>query len=250
VLFRNGLPVFIRCRPSRPDDGGLEGEVGRLLECAAATGNELAPESVWTGSEDSRLFEAARETVRQYPRLLGLNISRPALAASLARERTAMLLVKLFGWAAVAGLFFSIIQFTQLQQLRSSMESFSRESISLYAEVLGSEERIVDPLSQARGKLADLRGSGRSESTLSLTLSHLGRTWLDGDAPRKDFPVLEQLRYTTDGADITGTADRMEWIQALRAAADTGGYRAALGDIQQIPGGGLRFTLSLRRDAQ
>ena len=250
VIFRDGLPVFIRCRQSRSDDGGIEGEIRRLVECAEAAGHELAPESVWTGTEERRLFEAARETVRQYPRLLGINISRPALAASLARERTAMLLVKLFGWAAVAGLFFTLIQFTHLQQLRSSMDRFSRESVSLYAEIFGSGERIVDPLSQARGKLAELRGSGRSENTLSMTLSHLGRTWLDGDVQRKDFPVLEQLRYSAEGADITGTAGSMESIQALRTAADTGGFRAALGDIQQIPGGGLRFTLSLRRDAQ
>jgi hypothetical protein len=40
----------------------------------------------------------------------------------------------------------------------------------------------------------------------------------------------------------------MEAIQALRAAADSRGFRASLGDIQQIPGGGLRFSLSLRRD--
>ena len=67
---------------------------------------------------------------------------------------------------------------------------------------------------------------------------------------RDDFPLVEQLRYTGEGADITGTAEKMESIQALRTTADSGGFRATLGDIQQIPGGGLRFTLSLRRDSQ
>ncbi|HRV97723.1 MAG TPA: hypothetical protein P5201_03985, partial [Aminobacteriaceae bacterium] len=116
--------------------------------------------------------------------------------------------------------------------------------------IFGQNERVVDPLSQARAKLAELRGQGRTENSLSRTLSHLGRTWLDGNKKKAGYPVLEQLRYSADGADITGTAEKMEAIQALRLAADSGGYKASLGDIQQIPGGGLRFTLSLRRDAQ
>ncbi|HPR90448.1 MAG TPA: hypothetical protein PLD93_03325, partial [Synergistaceae bacterium] len=115
---------------------------------------------------------------------------------------------------------------------------------------IGPDERIVDPLSQARGKLAELKGQGKNENSLSRMLSHLGRTWLNGDQRKEDFPVLEQLRFSSEGADITGTAEKMESIQDLRTVADGSGYRAALGDIQQIPGGGLRFTLSLRRDLQ
>jgi hypothetical protein len=58
------------------------------------------------------------------------------------------------------------------------------------------------------------------------------------------------MRYTGESAELTGTAQTMEAIQALRSAADSGGFRASLGDIQQIPGGGLRFSLSLRRNDQ
>ena len=188
--------------------------------------------------------------MKQYPKLLELNISKPALAASLARERTARMLLKACGWAAAAGILFSLIQYTMLSQLRSSVETFTNEGTSLYREIFGQNERVVDPLSQARAKLAELRGQGRTENSLSRTLSHLGRTWLDGNKKKAGYPVLEQLRYSADGADITGTAEKMEAIQALRLAADSGGYKASLGDIQQIPGGGLRFTLSLRRDAQ
>lgn len=250
ALFRNGLPLFIRTRPSAADDGGIDAEVRRLAEYAAAIGVELSHETIWRSSQKEALLDSARETVKQFPRLLELNISRPALAASLARERTARMLLKVLGWTAAAGIFLSIIQFSLLFQLRASLESFSKEGTLLYREVFGQNERVVDPLSQVRGKLAELKGQGKTENTLSRMLSHLGRTWLDGDERKGDFPVLEQLRYTGDGADITGTAEKMESIQALRTNADGGGYRATLGDIQQIPGGGLRFTLSLRRDAQ
>ena len=250
VFFRNGLPVFLRCRVSTPSDGGIEGEVQRLVDYVSALGTEIASDSVWTSSKEQELLEVARETVKQFPKLLELNISRSALAASLARERTARLLLKVCGWTAAAGILFSLIQYTMLFQLRSSLETFAEDGTSIYREIFGQNERVVDPLSQARSKLAALRGQGRTENSLSRTLSHLGRTWLDGNKKKADFPVLEQLRYSADGADITGTAEKMEAIQALRVAADSGGYRASLGDIQQIPGGGLRFTLSLRRDVQ
>ncbi len=250
AFFRNGLPVFIRTRATAPDDGGIEAEVRCIQEYAAAVGIELSPESIWRSSQKEALFESTRETLKQFPRFLELNISRPALAASLARERTASMLLKIFGWATAAGVFLSIIQFSMLFQLRSSLESFTQEGASLYREVFGPDERIVDPLSQARGKLAELKGQGKNENSLSRMLSHLGRTWLNGDQRKEDFPVLEQLRFSSEGADITGTAEKMESIQDLRTVADGSGYRAALGDIQQIPGGGLRFTLSLRRDLQ
>lgn len=250
AFFRNGSPVFIRCRLSNPDDGGIDAEVRRLAECVAALGHDIVPASIWVGSQSQELLDAARETAQQFPRLLDLNISRSALAASLARERTARMLLRFLGWAAAAGFFFSVIQLALGYHLRSSIETFSTEGAALYRDVFGRGERAVDPLSQARGKLMELRGRGRTENTLSRVLSHLGRAWLDGNSRRTDFPMLEQMRYTGDGTDITGTAEKMESIQNLRSNADGGGYRATLGDIQQIPGGGLRFTLSLRRDAQ
>ena len=250
ALFHGGLPVFIRCRASSPEDGGIEAEVRRVTEWATSMGHELAPESVWRSSNEEALFESARETATRYPKLLEFNISRPALAASLARERTARILLKTLGWAAAAGILLSVIQWTSLFQLRSSIQRYTDEGIALYQEVFGRNDRVVDPLSQAKGKLAELKNGGKSESSLSSLLSHLGNTWLDGAKRRKDFPVLEQMHYTGDMADFTGTAEKMESIEALRTTADENGYRAVLGDIQQIPGGGLRFTLTLRGSAQ
>lgn len=250
ALFKEGMPLFIRCRTPAPDDGGVYGSAKRLQALAASMGVEVALEDVWRSTDSGELLESARETVRQFPRLAELNISRQALALSLARERTARIFLKFLGRVAVAGLFMCVIQYSLLLQLRTSIESYAAEGAALYREVFGQGERVVDPLSQAREKLAALRGQGKTESGFSRVLSHLGRTWYDGEHRKEDFPLLEQLRYTGEGADVTGTAEKMESIQALRSAADSGGFRATLGDIQQIPGGGLRFTLSLRGSRQ
>ncbi|MDI9370538.1 MAG: type II secretion system protein GspL [Synergistota bacterium] len=250
AVFKDGMPVNLNCRDSSPDDGDMEGETRRAMALATAAGMELSADGVWSSDRAEDLLESARETVTRFPRLTEINISRPALAASLARERTARLFLKFLGCAAAAGVVMCIVQFTMLGQLRSSMSYFADEGIALYQDVFGKNERVVDPLSQAKEKLAALRGHGKSESDFSGILAHMGRTWLDEEGRKDGFPLVEQLRYTGETADITGTAEKMESIQALRTAADSGGFRATLGDIQQIPGGGLRFTLSLRRSSQ
>lgn len=250
AVFRNGLPAFIRCRASHPADKGIDEEVKMCMQYAAEVGMTLAPDSVWVATGEHDLLTAAKETVKKFPRYLEFNISRPAIASSLSRERTALLLVKTALCALLAGLLFCGIQFLETRRLSLSVENYTAESATLFREAFGASERVVDPLSQARRTLADLRGQGETENSFSQTLAHLGRTWLDGENKRKNLPVLEQLRYSGDGADITGTAENMESIQLLRENAGSGGYRATLGDIQQIPGGGLRFTLSLRRENQ
>lgn len=250
AVFRNGLPVFLRCRSSEAMGKEIDEEIKLCTQIAAASGMTVAPDSVQVLFEDHLLLTTAKETVKKYPRYLSFNISRPAIASSLSRERAVLMLVRTAACFGIAGLLFCGVQFLEVRRLKVAIEQYAAESASLFQDVFGAGERIVDPLSQARRAMAELRGQGKAENSFSLTLSHLGRTWLDGEEKRKNLPVLEQLRYSGDGADIIGTAENMESIQLLRGAAGSGGYRASLGDIQQIPGGGLRFTLSVRRAEQ
>ena len=227
----------------------MDSEVRLCREFALASGHGELLSSVWTGTSPGELLEAARQTAERFPAFLSVDISRPALEASLARERTARVLRNFSAAVALLGTFFCAVQFSLSLQVSSSLDRLSAEAASLYREIAGGTERIVDPLSQARGKLAELKGTGGDDSSLSLFLAHLGRAWTGGETGRKPgFPILDQMRYTGGSAELTGTAQTMEAIQALRSAADSGGFRASLGDIQQIPGGGLRFSLSLRRN--
>jgi hypothetical protein len=255
AVFSRGIPLFCRCgsgeeeTPASEEGDGMDSEVRLCREFALASGHGELLSSVWTGTSPGELLEAARQTAERFPAFLSVDISRPALEASLARERTARVLRNFSAAVALLGTFFCAVQFSLSLQVRSSLDRLSAEAASLYREIAGGTERIVDPLSQARGKLAELKGTGGDDSSLSLFLAHLGRAWTGGETGRKPgFPILDQMRYTGGSAELTGTAQTMEAIQALRSAADSGGFRASLGDIQQIPGGGLRFSLSLRRN--
>lgn len=250
ALFDKGIPLFARCGPLREEtsaEEALDGEVRLCREYALAVGKEALASSVWTGSSGEDLLEAARQTVTRFPSFRSLNISRLALRASLARERTALLLKNFSAAVALSGLLFCAAQFILSAQGRSSMEKLALEGAALYREIAAPGERVVDPLSQAKGKVAELKGGGEEEGALIPLLSHLGRAWtgLGGDSP-----VIEQLRYSEGGAEITGTAPVMEAIQSLQSALNGEGFTSSLGDVQQIPGGGLRFSLSLRRAAQ
>jgi hypothetical protein len=257
AVFSGGIPLFCRCgseedgAPAPEEGDGMDREIRLCREFALASGHGGLVSSVWTGSSAKELLDACRETAARYPAFLSVNISRPSLEASLARERTALVLRNFAAAAFFLGAVFCAAQFTLTMQVRSSLDRIASESAALYREIAGPGERIVDPLSQARGKLAELKGSGGDDSSLSLFLGHLGRAWTGGEGERKSgFPVLEQMRYTGGSAELTGTAGAMEAIQELRSAVDGGGFRASLGDIQQIPGGGLRFSLSLRRERE
>ncbi|GAB1399786.1 hypothetical protein MASR2M79_01550 [Aminivibrio sp.] len=247
ALFRKGVPLFCRCRAPEGEEDGAEEEKRWCLDLAASLGEEMGEEDIWIGEGEELLRSAAEATASRYPAFFSVNFSRPALAASRARERTAGMYRRLAAWAAAAGLFFCLIQWTLAGQIRSSVAAFSQQGETLYREVFGSGERVVDPLSQARGKIALLSGGGKKDNSLSLLLARLGKAWTEEGSRRGDFPVLEQLRFSGEGLDVTGTAERMEAISALRTAAGGEGFRPSIGDIQQIPGGGLRFTLSLKR---
>ncbi len=247
ALFRKGVPLFCRCRAPEGEEDGAEEEKRWCLDLAASLGEEMGEEDIWIGEGEELLRSAAEATASRYPAFFSVNFSRPALAASRARERTAGMYRRLAAWAAAAGFFFCLIQWTLAGQIRSSVAAFSQQGETLYREVFGSGERVVDPLSQARGKIALLSGGGKKDNSLSLLLARLGKAWTEEGSRRGDFPVLEQLRFSGEGLDVTGTAERMEAISALRTAAGGEGFRPSIGDIQQIPGGGLRFTLSLKR---
>jgi len=245
AVFEDGVPLL--CRSGVSAQWNTDDEIRLCREyCLAGEKEALAAEPrVITGREE--LLKAARETVARFPEYLEIDLSRPALDAARARERTARALWRLSAAAALFGTVFSVFQYTLFLRIRSSIDLLASESAALYRETAGGTERIVDPLSQARGKLAALKGDGDNGDTLTGFLSHLGSAWSGEKDGKETFPVLEQMRYAGEGADLTGTAQSMESIQSLRRSLDSGGFQASLGDIQQVPGGGLRFSLSLRR---
>ena len=60
-----------------------------------------------------------------------------------------------------------------------------------------------------------------------------------------DTMRLDALRYGIERTELEGRAQKTEEIQTLREALSKNGFSVRLGDVQQIPGGGMRFSLHL-----
>ena len=101
--------------------------------------------------------------------------------------------------------------------------------------------KIVDPVSQARGKLNAARG-GEKGLILEEMLARLGAST---KAAGETSVLVESLRYNAEGSDLLGSVPDMEKLQAFQKELSAV-FRTQLGDIQQVPGGGLRFSMNLR----
>lgn len=114
---------------------------------------------------------------------------------------------------------------------------------ALYRETFPGSGVVRDPLSQARARLRQRETGAETEDVaLVEVLGAVGTAWDDKELRGVS---LETLRYNPDGADLTGTAVDVAEIDRLQQRFDGSGFVSNLGDIQQIGGGRLRFTLSL-----
>jgi len=196
------------------------------------------------GSADADVQEHGMRTIRAYPAYEHLDLSTGGADLLEQRERTAGLFMKTARGALAAGLLFALISGGLFFQ-----RSFLKDTIALHPEnvyALSFGERSRQPLASAGSKLASLQNGGRDASLQGL-LRTLGPVW--GELPGTGSIVIETLRYSTEKTDLLGTAKDNNSIGRLRALLEERGFSAKTDNIQQVPGGGLRFSLSITRGA-
>ena len=79
--------------------------------------------------------------------------------------------------------------------------------------------------------------------TLEQTLSNFSAAWKN--CPEASNITMDSVRYGTERTEIQGLADGMTSIQALSGALEKNGFTSKVGDVQQVPGSGMRFSLTL-----
>jgi hypothetical protein len=105
-------------------------------------------------------------------------------------------------------------------------------------------ENSKQPLSQALAKLRSLRSVGADTSFNSI-IRDITSAW-EGLGVSDDISI-ETMRFGAENTDLTGTAKSNESIQRLRVLLTDKGLAPKTDNIQQIPGGNLRFSLSISR---
>lgn len=244
TLFVDGVPVLYRWQPEQRKD--LESET--LWMKAYCRDMEVEVNSFVsiniTSDNAGRLVEDCRKTVKILPHLMDYNLSRRVLDSAVIFEKVGKKLSLISTWLILAALLFGLSGFFRFQSLENQALALKKESIKVYKKTFGSSGRVRDPLSQAKLKLRD-RTSAPNRKSLEDGLRIISRSWVKTDLGRIS---IDSLRYGEDGVEIVGTATEVSLVQnfqkRLKKASTTSVVH--LGDIQQVPGGGLRYSLDLR----
>ena len=193
-------------------------------------------------SQRERFLQEAPRGYGALPFLGDFDLSLRGAAHAESRSRSLHTLRRLSWILGLGGGLFCLAAGYQWLDGFRTQETATQAQYRVFRGAFG-EESPGDPLMEAKRRL---RRAGASTSGLSFgdLLALMGQAFKDqGQGVR-----LESLRYGPDKSEIQGSASTTEAVQAFRKRVDDGPLSAAMGDLQQIPGGGFRFVLTLKED--
>lgn len=179
-------------------------------------------------------------TLAKYPAYEQLDISNRGANLLVRREEAISGLTR-FGRAAIAtGLLMCLgAGFVYLNN--SDLADTAQPALEdIYAAGFG--ERSRQPLSSA---LAKLRSMGALEADNSLYAMMRGVTTVWDKLGVSADITIDTMRYGTETTDVVGTAKTNEAIARLRTLLVEEGYSTRTDNIQTIPGGDLRFNMTI-----
>jgi hypothetical protein len=243
MIFENYFPLLYKW--SNCDTSSIESEKDWLLEYLHSLDRGVDrfcfPDSRADGYED-KLAASIVKTLKDFPAYSKVNVSKKVMDYFLVAERATSLAVKGLSLLLIAGFLFAAGSFIKYRTAKWNLAAIRERSFDVYRDVFDRNGRIIDPISQAKARISMLSGTGNGLS-LEEALARIGVAWediADGDV------VLNSIRYNGDYMDISGTASEMSTVQNFERALDKDGSESRIGDIQQIPGGGVRFNMTFR----
>jgi hypothetical protein len=136
---------------------------------------------------------------------------------------------------AAGGLYFN---------LSNLLEAGTSSMGEIYKSAFREKESSAQPLSSALSKLRSLRNP---DVDVSFNLVMRGVTSVWDDLGASGDISIDTLRYGAENTDAVGLAKSNESIQRLRSALEAEGFVSKIDNIQQIPGGDLRFNLAITK---
>ena len=214
-----------------------------LLRQAEALGcsGEVTLRDLGDPQDRERLRREALEAWEVHPLLREFDLSLRGVAHAESRNRSLHTLKRLSQVLGAGGILFSVVAGGLWFDGLRTQEALRLAQDRVYREAFAAPP-AGDPLSEARRRLR--RPGAASGLPFGDLLSLVGETLkAQGGGIR-----LDSLRYGADKTELQGTAAATEGIQAFRKRLDDGPVAASMGDLQQVPGGGYRFVLTLKGD--
>ncbi len=246
LLWQGGRPAL--CRWRSRSGGSAESELAWYDRYCRGQDLERGGSFVLDAT-DPRSLEPlggiVRESLARYPWIGTVNLSRTALEGAEGLERSVRLLTRVAGWVLLLGALVLAGNLLKWNQAQSGAEAARLRSEALYREAFDAERtgRIANPVTLARDRIAELRGSDAEGRSLGDSLAELGAIFTEN--PSMDV-TLDVLRYNAEGLDCTGSAPDMSTVLAFRKAWEGRAALSQLDNTQSVPGLGYRFDLRVR----
>ena len=209
---------------------------------AQSAGGEIAAENVRIfdadGISPAELQRAGEATFAASPSIAALDFSNSGASAAERRESFFASAYSALRAVTAAGVFCLALSLLLLVQNVVMKDSFAAAPSEIYSLALGEESRA--PLTSVTRRLRAVSGGG-VQLSFDGVLAGVAAAWKS--AP--DTMRLDALRYGIERTELEGRAQKTDDIQTLREALSKNGFSVRLGDVQQIPGGGMRFSLHL-----
>jgi hypothetical protein len=242
MLFRDGAPVIYRWLAK--EDGDAEMLIEWLRKYSESKGIKNTAEKIIDVDSLVNVQQYGDFVTATYPGLGALDLSNRAADTAEQMEQFISLGFKISKMLTVLGAVFLVLSLVLLIQNKMKSDSFAAAPPQIYKSAFG--ENSNSPLSSAYRKLRLLTGTG-AQMAFDQTLGNISAAW--SAMPAGTQVKLDALRYGAERTEIQGLASSTGDIDKLRDALAANGFKAKNGDVQQVPGSGLRFTITLNETA-
>ena len=253
ILWQNYLPVLSRWHKNSDGDS-VTHELGWYDKYCSSQNfdrGENFTVSFISKSDDQRpnadyldFGEIVNESVRLCPWLAELNLSRTALESSMGLERNLGFLTRAACWLLFMGAIMLGAEIFEWNKLQDKTQEIRLRSEKYYREVFDSTHtgRISNPVTLARDRISELKGSGNITHGLEEVLADFG----DIFSSESYDVTIDTVRYNSEGFDCTGSAHDMTTILNFRKAWEDKAKLSQLDNTQSVSGVGYRFDLRVR----
>ena len=236
------VPRFYKATPRADSDE--ETEEGAALAYIAGQGgaiDRLARLHAEDYTEED-IQAHGMKTLSLCPAYEHLDLSNKGTNLLEQRERIVGRLTKIGRIAVAAGVVFLACAAGIAARQASLVRRAPDGTGAIYANAFG--ERSRQPVGSSREKVRSLAAPEEDASVFSILRAVTG-VW--DNLGVSDDITIETLKYGTENTDILGTTRDNESIQRLRQLFEEAGFVPKTDNIQTIPGGALRFNLTLSR---
>ncbi|MDR1515729.1 MAG: hypothetical protein LBS45_08540 [Synergistaceae bacterium] len=243
VCLDNWAPVYYKTAGAEDSDAGTEREqaIAYAVSRGYDAGNVFMADRKSLSSLDiQRMGEA---TIAGCPAYGQLDLSNRGTNLLERREKLVASLTSAGRAAAVSAAVMLCLALGVYLHHTSVLEAGRASVGAVYAAAFG-EKSSGSPLSSAMTKL---RAVSSPDADLSFGGVMRGMSSVWDKLGASDDISIEILRYGGENTDLTGKTKSNESIQRLRSLLEEEGFTPTRDNIQQIPGGYLRFNLTISR---